>query len=803
MKKFLSLVLALVMTMSLVTISAGAKDFADDSKITYDVAVEVMSELKVIDGYTDGAFKPTNQLNRGQAAKILCNMILGPTTASALKADAAPFKDVPANSTFAAYIAYCAKEGIIDGYTDGTFRPAAPLTGYAFMKLLLGALGYDKDIEGYNQPNWSINVAKRALSIGLDKGLTGDFDGTKIVTREEACLFAFNALQADLVEYDGKTTIDVGGTSVTVGASSAKAVTTTQAYGDNIKDESPSTLVVQFGEKYFRDLNRPTSTDDQGRPAHDWKIKSKVIAVEPLTADAVYTSGVSQKDVAKALDLTGTTNLFYYSIDGVVSFSNYGNVDASDDDTDALLSDDGVIMEVYSEDTTGYSYPYGVIINPAIVELVDEGKDDDGRYVKDENGIKYYTAEFSEDDYVEVYYGKDGNAAGDDTVITEMKAAEKQTGKISKISGSKWTIDGTTYSKSKSANEDLYTPTKGDVADFWLDSNGYILRAELNAANVNIEDLALVLAQGPRGVGHEAKLLLADGTKKTVETDKAYASYVGDKVVKFELDDGEYELTDKTTYYGASTYYFTKGAAKITVGTPSGTTALKVDSRTTFVYVDAADNYSAKSYVGYKNAPSFSEATNLVAYKKPGEVAVALVYVYVADAKVSGSSSDVVFFVPEKTSRPSVSYEVDKKDCYSVNAIVNGEWKKLDVEVGSAADTNGITYYGGIGITAVKELKLNSDGQVKAVTIADNSPSFNTNATTSKVKNDVVVINGTPYAYSDKTVVYLVDSNRKGMTTGDVTDIREDDNSTKDPYNHSMVVVDDDDVLTYVVLVKN
>ena len=31
MKKFLSLVLALVMTMSLVTVSAGAKDFTDDS----------------------------------------------------------------------------------------------------------------------------------------------------------------------------------------------------------------------------------------------------------------------------------------------------------------------------------------------------------------------------------------------------------------------------------------------------------------------------------------------------------------------------------------------------------------------------------------------------------------------------------------------------------------------------------------------------------------------------------------------------------------------------------------------------
>ena len=51
MKKFLSLVLALVMTMSLVTVSAGAKDFTDSTKIQYTEAVDVMSAVKVIDGY--------------------------------------------------------------------------------------------------------------------------------------------------------------------------------------------------------------------------------------------------------------------------------------------------------------------------------------------------------------------------------------------------------------------------------------------------------------------------------------------------------------------------------------------------------------------------------------------------------------------------------------------------------------------------------------------------------------------------------------------------------------------------------
>ena len=91
MKKFLSLVLALVMTMSLVTVSAGAKDFSDNSKIQYKEAVDVMSAVNVISGYAEGDFRPSTTLTRGAAAKIICNLILGPTTASALVADAAPY----------------------------------------------------------------------------------------------------------------------------------------------------------------------------------------------------------------------------------------------------------------------------------------------------------------------------------------------------------------------------------------------------------------------------------------------------------------------------------------------------------------------------------------------------------------------------------------------------------------------------------------------------------------------------------------------------------------------------------------
>ena len=313
MKKILTLVLALVMTMSLVTVSAGAKDFTDSSKINYDEAVAVMSAVKVIDGYAEGDFRPSTTLTRGAAAKIICNLILGPITASALVADAAPYKDVPTNHTFAGYIAYCQKTGIISGYADGTFKPANSLTGYAFMKMLLGALGYKAEQEGYTGPNWSIQVAKRAMNIGLKDGLIGDFNGVKAVTREEACLYAFNTLQATMVEYNKNSTVTVGNITIKE-QSDAKEMANT-AKTETIKDDNK----MQFAEKYFEDLKLEKGSDDFGRPANKWTYDKKDIGTyvnyDLLVSE--YTTKVKGGDVYSDIGSTAADYDLTYWVDGV------------------------------------------------------------------------------------------------------------------------------------------------------------------------------------------------------------------------------------------------------------------------------------------------------------------------------------------------------------------------------------------------------------------------------------------------------------------------------------------------------
>jgi hypothetical protein len=307
------MVLALVMTASLAVVGAGAagSDFKDGDAITYKEAVDVIGTLGVVDGYEDESFKPDAELTRGAAAKIICNMILGPTTAKALPATVAPFPDVPVGHTFAGYIAYCSEQNIISGYTDGLFRPAGNLTGYAFMKMLLGALGYDQNIESYVGNNWAINVAKQAIGIGLDKGLVDGFDGSKIVTRQEAALYTFNTLQADLVNYpDENGYIEVNGAVISLGTHMHKAIEALNSNDRNghIKGVNKD-LYIQFAEQYFGDLIQLTydqngQTDGFGRPATKWTWKGSNIGTYALKADKSYVGDVKLDAIYADLNMS-------------------------------------------------------------------------------------------------------------------------------------------------------------------------------------------------------------------------------------------------------------------------------------------------------------------------------------------------------------------------------------------------------------------------------------------------------------------------------------------------------------------
>ncbi len=714
MKKFLSLVLALVMTMSLVTISAGAKDFTDGDKVNYAEAIDVMSAVKVIDGYTDGSFKPQTQLNRGQAAKILCNMILGPTTASALKADAAPFKDVAADNTFAAYIAFCAKEGIIDGYTDGTFKPAAPLTGYAFMKFLLGALGYDKDIEGYNGANWSINVAKRALNIGLDDGLTDDFDGTKIVTREEACLFAFNALTADMVHYGNKTTVSIGGAEVVVGAGEATKNTNTTA-DDYRKTVANRDTVEQFCEKYFPklELRDNVSSDAFGRPANVWYVKNDKIGTYAKTADLTYYKNVKAKDIYKDLDLSDpytytvlvdgavngtlalnktTTNKVKDSGSGLVG--NGSTVEVFEDAHKIVVSNE-YLLQVSGEynekkETLSLTTVPGISLPSPMPASVFTLKSDDFA------GLD----EFKDDDYVIVTLANDGT----NYVIKSIKAADVVPGAVvtEYVDDDTVTAGGTEYSYSAAALTAITTfaYTLKDEYNLYLDSQGNVLFAdgvEDEGSYAYISEFGHSGSLSANGT-YVAYAYFLDGTEKEITLNKvngnkptavdAGHTYITAGTNQYT---GWYRFSEKSTgKYDLSNTGFTQTTTVSTTGlavtnydtmhtTIGGTAGKQGNKDTKFVVVKANDDVAV--YTGIKNVPDITTGTAGVVVGAVYDGSYAkFVFVDVGTAGiVSGGSNsgDLVYIMKlDKT----YGHDVDDDTYYRYNAIVNGEEKKVLVD---------------------------------------------------------------------------------------------------------------------------
>ena len=709
MKKFLSLVLALTMAMSLVTISAGAKDFTDDSKITYKEAVDVVSSLDIVDGYTDGSFNPTNTLTRGAAAKIICNLILGPTTADALSADTAPFKDVPVTNEFAGYIAYCSQQGIISGYADGTFRPAGTLTGYAFMKMLLGALGYDSDIEGYVGANWSVAVAKQAVGIGLDDG-NDEFVGVKAVTREEACLYAFNTLTADMVEYGSTTTVNVNGATVVMGGSKASVV-----YNSVSKDYRTSSddrdEVMQFCEKYFTDLElrSDAAADDFGRPSNTWYNDNDKIGTYAKEADVVYTADVKSKDIYADLDLSDAYD-YEVVVDGDDSYPNFvvakrDNQDGYTVDPDDKIADqigdilgNGSLIEVYKDEQVI------TVVNTYIMQV-------NGDYDKDEEELTLATVDDAKDPGV-----SDDVLSSDDFdnldayedeeyvlvtvangVIKSIAKAEQVTATVTEyVEDDTVTAGGTEYKYAYgNDNTDGSYELKTDY-DLYLDAYGYVIYAdgvedETNyvyvyefgtSSGLSSTSKVLAYAYFLDGTDDEITINKVDGDKVTGDDVKEHGSlHEVQGWYKYRAkDDGKYDLTSVANVGGGSVATgteITNYDESVNIRYNGGN--LKGNASTVFVIRE--DDGDVKVYTGIKNVADITSTTGdtkVTIFTDGSTTYAKYVFVDLNDGKISGgsNSSDLVFVVD----LDKKGTDADDNEYYRYDAILNGEVKQVKFE---------------------------------------------------------------------------------------------------------------------------
>ncbi len=731
MKKLLALVLALVMSMSLVTISNAA--FKDADKIDYKEAVDVMNAVGVFIGDEKGNFNAKENLTREQAAKIIAYLELGSKAADAL-VGGATFTDVASTRWSAGFVGYCAKAGVVAGVGNGKFDPAGQLTALQFGKMLLVELGYDAKAAGMVGADWAINTSKLMAKAKLMDGIDGSVN--QVLTREKAAQMCLNALEAPTVEYDTKgSNIIVNGAEINFGASEPSYVTNTIAKEQTISSEKLTNnggYTIELGEKLYKNLKKIGTTDDFGRPATKWTWKSESVGTYADAADLSYTKAVKAGDIYKDLNLSDTVaakNVTVWVNGEQVSAASLDIKKGSETKIGAKLYDakngtngNGVLTEVFYDDVADTMVITQIVTYIGEVAKTVKATDKRDAYVvitaktgdnnaytmpKDSKGIKASPLEFetdetfADDTYVLYTYSFKAEA------VKSLAAAEKVEGYVTKTINSAsdldknngMTIGGTEYKMSlATAGEALGNVSVKNDYTVYLDQYGYIIYVE------QVQELgsyALVLATANKGsfIGNKAHLLLTDGTVKFVDTDENYASGTkkipNNTIVTFrENSDKTYTLRAvKTTQTNSNDKEFsmTNDLAGITVETNK---MVYANSASQFVVSDKKDytsNYANiddwTAYTGIKNAPTVKSA-----YGTPASYADVDVYYYCK----SGSMVTVMFIIPSQNatvidgsktslylsqkSRSDLIHDTDG-DYFTYNAVVDGKIETVKVDV--------------------------------------------------------------------------------------------------------------------------
>lgn len=751
--------------MMVVGASAASSDFVDGNEITYAEAAEVMTALGVFEGTDKGAFDPTGILTREQAAAIICRMLLG-DDAENLTTNSTVFSDVAADRWSAGYIGYCAQQNILAGTGNGTFNPEGELTGLAFAKMLLVALGYDPAIEQYVGNDWAVNVAADAVDAGI--AVSGVIMADAM-TREQAAQMAYQTLEADMVRYAsrGTTIQQPDGSTIIVGNTAAEPVSKTDSdYAGDSNDDTQ-----QFCERYFADLKKVNGEDDFARPASQWKLKNDIIGTYPAEADGTFTTAVDKGDLYDVIgrtvynDITASkpTDFSVYVDGDPVSSPDVADYFVNNETDDAKGTAKGVLTQVFVDDDNN------VILSQihTYVAQVDGGYDEENEELElDDLGLDTFPAvntTLSADDFENLSAFEDGDyvlitAVGDE--VKTIQAAEVVSGTVTSYTSNKnVTLDGTKYEYSQGYSS---TYNLKDDYDLVLDTYGYVIYADGVEASddyVFITDIAKI---GGVNKSYEAKAYFVDGTTAVIEvsnsddlTDWTSDSEKNAWYTYDEQNDGTYELgeTAQAKKNFTTDTIIDTGDSRINLDK-----SVRLNNDTVFV-VRRGDTVNV--YSGIKNVPEITAN---------GTVEVCAIlddngyadYLFIngetGELAISGSTAGDRIYILDTDYESS--QDADDNDYYVYDAIVNGEigTVELNSTTGIEKGLYGSVTYDADGYINTKDLKKiedTADTNLKAASVN----------TTVSYASGVLSFGGLDLVLADDYTIFLNDDGTGKTTT--------------------------------------
>ena len=759
MKKLLALVLALVMTLSLAVVGSNAA-FKDADKVneTYSEAVNVLSGMKVFQGYTDGSFQPTGNITRAEVAAIVYRLYTGDVTdkQASLYATYNKFSDMDGAAWAKGYIGYCANAGLIKGYDDKTFGPADKVTGYQALAMILRAVGYDKNDE-FTGAQWQLRVASTAQQAGVLVNVKG-VDLNAPASRELVAELLFRtAATVPMVKY-----------------------TPAFGYVANSVVGAQKTL----GEQNFDlKLSTTVNADVWGRPANVWTYntgnKKTTVVAKPVVS---YTVKVDECDIAKDLGISTSKAIEGAYIDGYSYAKNLTSADVTSNRyatinplaTTSYVGAQGRLTEVYDMGAAGYRIVEINTYLAQITKVTPAYTDRNSHVTVDTVDLKAYTTStttkpvsfakveatgFTVGQYVLVTISNVGTAtaAVESVAAAEVVAGGKLTGWTNEVGTTAATtvVAGTTYKDANkfflnyraAGNWMVATDSYGNAIGLVESASNYLAVARIewkaNATSFGGYALAdVVLANGEvkndvtiaSVNGNAANATGAVGSTYTqgVPTSGSVSIYWTNNsayynhIMAYSVNaDGSYNLMNATHYTNAATKsdkiidlggdaavgtaYYNNSTA--TIGDQTNTVV--ATDNTVFLYVN--DNgYSYTVYTGKNNAPSITAAKMCVKFDSYGYAELVVVRGYTAAsntfiAYVTDNTVDG-FAYPNGTQVPAYTvYKLGSLDATTVyDATVTGATTMPNTTFTTTVAANGQGLY---------KFEVTSDGYIKSMAL--------------------------------------------------------------------------------------
>lgn len=596
LNKLVALMLALVMMMSL-SVTANAA-YSDAGSITHSAEIGFLTELGILGGYPDGTFKPTNSVTRAELAKQIVAIELGPDyerLVNSYGSYTAKFTDT-VGSWAEKYIGYCASQGYIKGYGDGTFRPDRNVTAAEAAAMLLRVLGYDK-LGEYSGVNWNggMSALRDARTAKLDKGLA--LIGSETINRDTASTMIYNALFAQTKTFSGLTYRDDGTLAenkynISNATGTITRVESNAVYLDGVKFEGVTTDLLNLGLKgsISVEYNNKKTSSTRINKSNIKTVLSTEVSVEgsPLssTYDGTSLSALTTKGNSKFVAQLDTKVTYY--LNGIESTNSAVSNPSVGDILNLIDTDDNGKADIVSL----YQYSVG-----EVKHITSKNLTIGSRTVSFDKAWGY--EDLQNNDLV-YFYVSNGHYF--------FYLAEVEDGSATSRSSNKYSINGTSHLLSSHVSSNDISLRKNYT--FLYDSNGCIISVNYKTSNnYNYSEYLLGVSNNRYNNSTQltsAKVIMENGRTTSItiasigtgsDNYQIAANEIANNVYSYDIDDdGNYVLMPVSSNDGW--YYFTGGefynGSRDTATTNHGT--IYFDSSTRFIDVG-----NDRTYTGYQN----------------------------------------------------------------------------------------------------------------------------------------------------------------------------------------------------------